>query len=192
MHFDEQHFPGLTGLRQSLKKPVVLVGMMGSGKTRLGRKLAMALDLEFYDTDHVIEEKAGYSINEIFQNDGEAKFRAVERKVIMDLIQYGPCVIASGGGTVTGEGVMDALKEKTISIWLNADSSQIIDRLKDAKDRPLLKSGDPGETLKKLMAARQPYYSQADIMLETDDAPLEDSLRRMIKALSGFLKEGRV
>jgi shikimate kinase len=178
-------------LRRTLTRPVMLVGLMGSGKTRLGRALAGVLQIEFYDTDRLIEQKAGASINEIFTEHGEQKFRDVERKTVLELLDKGACVIAGGGGAIMNEGVLEALKARAVTIWLKADIKDLLNRLRHAKDRPLLKGGDPEEILKKLAEKREPFYSQADIIFESGMA-MPEAVSCLIKGLYGFLKPGNV
>ncbi len=184
--------PEIEACEKALKKPVVLVGLMGSGKTRVGTNLAHLLKLEFFDTDRLIEAKAGYTINEIFENDGEPKFREVERKTILDLLDKGPCIIAAGGGTIMNEGVPEALKQKAITIWLKTDINELAHRLRNAHNRPLLKSGDPKEILAALAKKREPFYAQADVTVKTAGMQPADTALQLIKALCGFLKPGNL
>ncbi len=187
---NEKKSPEILILKEELRKPVVIVGMMGSGKTRIGGRLATALGLDFVDTDRLIEDRAGRSINEIFAIDGEAKFRDVERKIIMELLQGGACIIATGGGMVMGDGVMDAIKERAISVWLRSDVVEILKRIKNAQDRPLLKGGDPEKALRDLAAKREPVYSRADITVDSAQSAPGDTVSAVIKELCGFLKGG--
>ena len=188
MTLNEKNIPEITALHAALKKPIVLIGLMGSGKSKLGRKLASILEIEFFDTDRVIEEKAGRPVSEIFAHDGEPKFRAVEKKTILELLDKGICVIASGGGAVTNEGVIEALKEKAITIWLKADPDELAKRLENAQDRPLLKGGKPEDVLKTLAEKRAPLYEQADLTIETNGLAPEQASAKLIKGLCAFLK----
>lgn len=174
-------------IRTVLDRPVVLIGMMGSGKTRLGRKLASLIDVPFYDTDALIEERAGYSVADIFRLDGEEKFREVEKKIMMDLLEKPPCIIASGGGSVIADGVMESIKARTVSVWLKADVAMLLKRVEKNDDRPLLKGGDPEHILRQLLDKRQNFYAQADVTVETCEETGR-SLAAVIKALYGFLK----
>jgi shikimate kinase len=182
----------LSYIRANLARPVVLVGLMGSGKSRMGRKLAHTLELDFYDTDALIEQKAGYSINEIFAQDGEAKFRAVERSTMIDLLGRAACVVATGGGMVTNAGIPDLLTEKSVTIWLRASISDILNRLKNAQNRPLLKAEDPAKVLEGLNAAREPLYRRAHITIDTGTASADDTEILMIRALYDFLKNSNL
>lgn len=192
MTINDKTIPEITGLSKALVKPIVLVGLMGSGKSKLGRKLASLLEIDFYDTDRVIEEKAGRSVQEIFTHDGEAKFRTVEKKTILELLDKGICVIASGGGSVTNEGVIEALKERATTIWLKADPDQLAKRLENAQDRPLLKSGKPEDVLKTLAEKRAPLYEQADLTIETNGLSADQASTMLIKGLYAFLKPGNL
>ncbi len=188
----EKTFTEIPALRAALKKPVVLVGLMGSGKSKLGRKLADLLTVEFYDTDKLIEEKARRTVQEIFQQDGEPKFRAVEKKTVLETLDKGVCVIASGGGAVTGEGVIDVLKQKAVTVWLKAEACELAKRLIHTHDRPLLKKGDPEQVLKELGEKRAPLYAQADITIETGGLTADQAMPLLIKGLYGFLKAGNL
>jgi shikimate kinase len=189
---DEQNIPELADLRTLLRRPVVLVGLMGSGKTRLGQKLAGMLDIEFHDADRAIEDRAGYSIAEIFQRDGEEKFRDVEKKTMLELLDKGICVIASGGGAVTNETVRAALKEKSVAVWLKADVKELAQRLRNAQDRPLLKNGNPQEILEVMERKRAPLYGQSDLAVDTAGLSPEQAISALIKGLYGFLKPGNL
>jgi shikimate kinase len=189
---EDKKLPEISAIRAALRKPIVLVGMMGSGKSRLGRRLAGALEIEFYDTDKLIEEKAGRTVQEIFQQDGEPKFRAVEKKTVIEMLDKGPCVIASGGGAVTNEGVIEALKQKAVTVWLKAEACELAKRLIHAHDRPLLKQGKPEEVLKDLAAKREPLYAQADITVETGGLSPDQAMPHLIRGLYRFLKAGNL
>jgi shikimate kinase len=188
MTFDKKNIPEVAILRDALVKPVVLIGLMGSGKSRLGRKVASILSIDFYDSDRVIEEKAGRTVSEIFSNDGEEKFRAVEKKTILELLEKGLCVIASGGGSVINEGVIQTLKQRAVTIWLKADPEELVKRLEYAHDRPLLKSGKPEDVLRSLAEKRAHLYAQADIVIETNNLSSDQATTKLIKGLYAFLK----
>jgi shikimate kinase len=170
-----------------LQKPVVLIGMMGAGKSHIGRKLAEALHLDFFDSDRIIEEKAGRTIAEIFQDFGEEKFRLSEKNTIIELLQRGPCVISTGGGAVMNSETLQAIKTQSVSVWLKADMGTTMERLRSGAPRPLLKGLDPERALEGLMEERKQFYSQADITLETGAGAVGDTLEKLIKALYGFL-----
>lgn len=154
-------------IKTNLSKPIVLVGMMGAGKTHIGRLLAKNLELEFHDSDSLIEEKAGMPVPEIFEVFGEDKFRSSEELTILDLLEKPPCVIATGGGAVMNEAVLKALQERSISLWLDADIEDIYERIKDHKNRPLLQTENPKETLRILMEERRALYEKAAITVTT-------------------------
>lgn len=179
-------------LQKNLRKPVVLVGLMGTGKSQAGRRLAQKLRLEFYDSDRLVEARAGRSIREIFETDGETKFRAFERDVMLDLLNRGPCVIATGGGAITNYEILSTLKEKSISIWLKADIDEILERLKHDQDRPLLKSGDPATVLAALLSQREALYNQADLTIESPPDSLEQTAPALIKSLYAYLNPDNV
>lgn len=183
--------PVLEYLRSHLSQPVVLIGMMGAGKTHLGRKLAEALKMEFKDSDKIVEEKAGLSINEIFTQYGEEKFRAAEQNAVLEILSQGACVLATGGGAIMNEHVRTAFKDKAITVWLNTDIQEILKRVRHAKDRPLLKQGDPETVLKNLLKKRENFYREADIEIKpTGNA--EETLKNMINSLYEYLKADTV
>jgi shikimate kinase len=164
----------------ALKKTVALVGMMGAGKTSLGRRLAAKLDVPFRDADHEIEVAAGLSVAEIFGKFGEPYFRDGERRVIARLLAGPPHVLATGGGAFMDASTRAAMKEKSLTIWLKAPIPVLLARVKKRDTRPLLRGGDPKETIEKLLAVREPFYALADITLECRDeshqVPLEQIL----------------
>ncbi|MCC7304638.1 MAG: shikimate kinase [Alphaproteobacteria bacterium] len=182
----------VSSVKDLLDRPVVVIGMMGSGKSRVGRGLADKLGFDFYDSDKVIEEKAGATVSEIFEKYGEAKFRESERKAILELLEKGPCVIASGGGAVMNPGVMEAIRKKAVSVWLKTDVDRLAARLEKAGGRPLLKQGDPVQILTKLLEEREPVYSLADITIETGQDSFNKTMQDVLKGLCGFLKQGKV
>jgi shikimate kinase len=153
----------------NLKRPITLIGLMGSGKTTIGLHLAKKLDVPFVDSDKVIEEQAGYAISEIFQRDGEQFFRKVEAKTISEILGRNEiCVLATGGGAFMNEETRKIIKEKSISVWLNASLNILIERLEHNNTRPLLANVDKKQMLQKLMDERYPIYAQADIIVDTD------------------------
>ena len=144
-------------------RSVVLVGMMGAGKSSIGRKLAQALEIPFVDADTEIEAAAGMTIPEIFASQGEPYFRAGEARVIARLLEGGPQVLATGGGAFMHQETRQATRAKGISIWLKADYEVLARRIKRRTDRPMLKTDDPAATLRALIAERYPVYAEADI-----------------------------
>ncbi len=147
-----------------------MVGLMGCGKSAIGRRLAHVLDLPFVDADDEIETAAGKSITEIFQDHGEAHFRDGERKVIARLLGNGPQVLATGGGAYMNAETREAIAQSGISVWLNADLPVLMRRVARRDHRPLLKS-DPEGVMRRLMEERYPIYAGADITVESRDVP---------------------
>lgn len=163
---------------------IVLVGLMGAGKTSLGKRLAKIYDLPFVDSDAEIEKAAGCSIADIFARFGEAYFRDGERRVIERILTGEPCVMATGGGSFMDERVRALVKEHALSIWLRADLDTLVRRTSKRRDeRPLLKSGDPREILGKLIEQRYPIYAEADIVVDVNDEPPEKTSERVHKII---------
>jgi shikimate kinase len=168
-------------------RSLVLVGLMGAGKTCIGRRLAKKLGLEFVDADQEIEAAAGCSIAEIFENHGEAYFRRGEQKVIKRLLS-GPCqVISTGGGAFMIPETRKVIAERAISIWLKAELEVLHERTSRRNHRPLLRSSDPRQILAKLMDERYPVYAQADITVLSDESPADVTTRKTFEALSRYL-----
>ena len=171
-------------IKQNITSPIVLVGMMGAGKSHLGRMLAHELECAFYDSDARIEEKAGCTIAEIFDLYGEEKFRAAEKNEIMDLLGKGFCIISTGGGAVMNEEILSAIKENALSIWLAPDLDLLYERLRDKADRPLLSGGDMKEKITEILSHREKNYAQADITLSMNAENEDQVFERLIKILS--------
>jgi len=161
-------------------KPIVLTGLMGSGKSALGAALAQKLGLPFYDADAEIEKAAGKTISQIFAGEGEAAFRALEKQIIKQLVMTGSGVIATGGGAVLDADTRKLLKEQTLTIWLQADVETLATRIGADPNRPLLKDGTPREKLAALLAVRESLYAQAHHTLRTDEADFETTLARLL------------
>lgn len=168
---------------QSAGKPVVLVGLMGAGKSCVGRRVAEALHVPFIDSDEEIEKAAGCSVSDIFDVYGEPAFRDCERRVIQRLLESGPSVIATGGGAFMDDAVRDTIKRTGHSIWLQADPEVLYRRTKRSKNRPLLENDDPLGTLQKLAAHRYPVYQNADVTVETGDESLETTVQKVLDAI---------
>jgi shikimate kinase len=168
---------------RKLDKTLVLVGMMGAGKTSVGRRLASVLGVPFRDADAEIELAAGCTINEIFERYGEPAFRAGERKVIARLLSEPPHVLATGGGAFMDPETRERIKESAISIWLKAHVELLLERVMRKDTRPLLRNTDSRAALERLLKEREPIYSQADITVESDDGPHEAVVRRLLAAL---------
>ena len=166
-----------------LSRTIVLVGLMGAGKTTVGRRLAKHLGLPFVDSDHEIEKAAGMSVAEIFECFGEADFRSGERRVIGRLLDGKQQVVATGGGAFINEETRALIKDKGLSIWLDADIDILVERTARRDTRPLLKTGNPREILSRLAAERAPFYAQADIKVPSSDGPHEDVVERIVEAL---------
>lgn len=164
-------------------RTIVMVGMMGAGKSAIGRRLAQRLGLPFVDADAEIERAAGCSIEEIFAKHGEADFRDGERRVIARLLEGPVCVLATGGGAFMDSGTRDRIRERATSVWLKADLETLVDRVARRGNRPLLKNGDPREILERLIAVRYPVYAEADITVETGDVPPATTVERVVEAL---------
>ena len=168
-------------------RSLVLIGMMGAGKSSIGRKLAQRLNLPFVDADTEIERAAGMSISEIFAKHGELYFRAGEARVIARLLEGGPQVLATGGGAFMHPQSREAIRAKGISIWLKADYDVLMKRIKRRNDRPMLKTDDPGETLRHLMLERDPVYAEADVIVHSRDVPHEKIVDECLEALHAWL-----
>lgn len=168
----------------TLKRTVALVGMMGAGKTSIGKRLAARLGVPFKDADHEIEAAAGLTVAEIFEKYGEPYFRDGERRVIARLLTEPPHVLATGGGAYMDETTRTAMREHAFTIWLNAPIDILVGRVKKRETRPLLKDGDMRATLEKLMAVRGPVYAQADMMLESVDEPHGAAVEKIVAALA--------
>ena len=167
----------------NLSKTVALVGMMGAGKTSLGRRLAAKLEVPFRDADQEIESAAGFSVSEIFEKFGEPYFRDGERRVIARLLGDPPHVLATGGGAFMDTATRTAMKAQALTIWLKAPIGVLLARVKKKNTRPLLKDRDPKETLEKLLALREPVYAEADITLECPDESQQSALERILAEL---------
>jgi shikimate kinase len=166
------------------RRSIVLIGMMGAGKSSVGRRLAARLGLAFIDADSEIEAAAGMSIADIFAAHGEAYFRSGEARVIARLLEGGPQVMATGGGAVMNADTRAAIRAKGVSIWLKAEYDVLLRRVKRRTDRPMLKTADPAETLRRLLLERNPVYAQADVTLHSRDAPHEAIVNEAIAALA--------
>lgn len=177
--------------RPRIDRPVVLVGLMGAGKTCVGRKLAESLGLPFLDSDNEVEDAAGCEVRYIFEVYGEPAFRDCERRVIRRLLQAGPGIIATGGGAFMDPATREAVKTNAISIWLRADPEVLHQRTKRSKARPLLAKGDPLQTLKDLAEQRYPVYAEADITIDTGNEGLETTLQKAIEALRARTSRGK-
>jgi shikimate kinase len=177
--------------RLTIPKPIVLVGMMGAGKTSVGRHLAQKLGLPFIDADGEIESAAQATITEIFERDGEAAFRSGERRVIARLLDGPVCVLATGGGAFMTPETRTKIHECAISVWLRADLDLLARRVGRRRDRPLLNHGNPRDTLARLLAVRNPVYAEADIVIDSGEQTPDEVAEALIAALRSFLADGR-
>jgi len=176
---------------RKLDKTLVLVGMMGAGKTSVGRRLASGLGVPFKDADAEIELAAGCTINEIFERFGEPAFRDGERKVIARLLTEPPHVLATGGGAFIDPETRARVKQDAVSIWLRARLDLLMERVLRKDNRPLLRNTDSRATLERLLKEREPFYAQADIIIESDEGPHEAVVRRILAALEARSRSSR-
>jgi shikimate kinase len=172
-------------------RSVVLVGMMGAGKSTIGRRLAGRLRLSFVDADAEIETAADMSIAEIFATQGEPYFRDGEARVIARLLDHGPSVLATGGGAFLREDTRNRIRVKAISIWLKADPDVILRRVKRRVDRPLLQTADPAATIGRFIEERHPVYQQADLTIASRDVPHDVIVEECVAALHDHVCGGQ-
>ncbi|MEP7241114.1 MAG: shikimate kinase [Devosia sp.] len=165
-------------------RPVALVGMMGAGKTTVGRRLAARLGRHFVDSDEEVEKAAGMTIEEIFAAHGEADFRAGEARVIARLLKDRDLVLGTGGGAFINAETRALIKAAAISVWINADFELLYHRVQRRSNRPLLKTANPRETLQALIEARYPIYAEADITVVSKDVPQDQVASEVIDALA--------
>ena len=168
-------------------RSIVLVGMPGSGKSSIGRRLAQQLGLEFVDADQEIEAAADMSIADIFAKHGEPYFRAGEARVIARLLDKSPQVVATGGGAFVNLDTRALVRARALSVWLKADVDLLLRRVKRKNDRPLLRVADPETALKRLLAEREAIYAEADITVTSLDVPHEAVVEMLVKALANKL-----
>jgi shikimate kinase len=170
------------------ERSIVMVGLMGCGKSAVGRRLAARLGLPFVDADEEIEKAAGKSIEDIFDDHGEAYFREGERKVLARLLRSGPQVLATGGGAFMNAESRAAIGQSGISVWLRAELPLLVRRVAKRSNRPLLKAGDPEEVMRNLMDTRYPVYALADITVESRDVPHEVVVAETLERLAQVLQ----
>jgi shikimate kinase len=169
-------------------RSIVLVGMMGAGKSSIGRRLASRLNIPFVDADTEIEKAAGMSIADIFARHGEADFRSGEARVIARLLDGGPQVLATGGGAVMNADTRAAIKAKGVSIWLTAEVDVLMRRIhKRRHERPMLQTADPAARLRELLAEREPAYALSDLTVQSREVPHEAIVTEIVSALVDFL-----
>ena len=182
-------FPDLSSPDVSrVDRSIVLVGLMGAGKTCIGRRLAARLGLAFTDADSEIEEAAGCSIEDYFAQHGEAAFRDGERRVIKRLLSGAPQVVSTGGGAFMDAGTRAEIRAHGVSLWLRADLELLLKRTGRRNNRPLLKRGDPREILDRLIRERYPVYAEADVVVDSADGPPDVTVERSARGLEAWLK----
>lgn len=177
----------IAALARRIDRPVVLVGMMGTGKSSIGRRLAALLHLPFVDADEAIEEAAQLTIAEIFERHGEAAFRDGERRVIARLMDGGRKVIATGGGAFVNPETRALILSKAITVWLDADIDTLVERTARKDTRPLLRQGDPREILTRLREERRPAYAEAPIHITSGRGPQTRTVARVLKEIDAWL-----
>jgi shikimate kinase len=171
----------------ALTRPVVLVGLMGAGKTTVGKRLAKDINLDFVDSDAEISEAADCSIADIFEIYGEAIFRDLEKRVMLRLLSQEPRVIATGGGAFMNPDIRHAVAKHAISIWLRADLEVLVDRVSRRNTRPLLEQGDKRAILTKLMDERNPVYGHADIIIDSDEGSHTAIVNQIVTRLQDYM-----
>lgn len=171
-------------------RSIVFVGLMGAGKTAIGRRVAAALGLSFTDSDHEIESVSRMTVPELFERYGEAEFRALEQRVIARILESGPQVLSTGGGAYMNEHTRQAIADHGISVWLKADIDTLMDRVTKKQHRPLLKNPDPRAVMQRLMSERYPVYAKADVTVLTRDERKEVIAAEVIDALAAALGGG--
>ncbi|MDD3798748.1 MAG: shikimate kinase [Novosphingobium sp.] len=177
----------IAAIAARIDRPIVLVGMMGVGKSSVGRRLSTVLGMPFTDADDAIEKAAQMTISEIFAKDGETEFRDGERRVIARLMQDARGVIATGGGAFVNDETRALILDKGIAVWLDADLDTLVERTGRKDNRPLLKNGNPREILGKLKAEREPAYSQAPIHIVSANGPHQRTVYSILKAIDAWL-----
>jgi shikimate kinase len=169
-------------------RSIVLIGMMGVGKSSIGRRLGARLGIPFVDADAEIERAAGMSIADIFARHGEAAFRSGEARVIARLLNSGPQVLATGGGAVMDPATRALIRERGVSVWLSAEFELLLRRISKRKaERPMLQTADPAATLRELLATREPIYAQADLTVESREVPHDAVVAEILERLADFL-----
>lgn len=168
-------------------KTIVMIGLMGAGKSCIGRLLAQRLGLDFIDADEEIEQAAQCSIDEIFERHGEAAFRDGERRVIARILDGPVHVLAAGGGAMMDKQTRANIRGQAISVWLRADLDLLVQRVSRRHNRPLLKNGEPRDILERLMKTRHPIYAKADVVVDSDAKPPKVIVDRVIRALAEVL-----
>lgn len=177
----------IAAIARRIDRPLVLVGLMGVGKSTVGRKVAALLGRDFVDADESIEAAAQLSVSEIFEQFGEDYFRDGERRVIARLMEERHGVIATGGGAFCNRETRDLILDTAIAVWLDCDIDILVERTARKDNRPLLKTGDPREILTRLAGEREQFYSQAPVHIMTSDAPHAETAMRILEAVDKWL-----
>lgn len=166
-------------------RSIVFVGLMGAGKTAIGRKVATVLSLPFVDSDHEIESVSRMTIPDLFERYGETEFRALEQRVILRVLENGPQILSTGGGAFMNAQTREAIAGHGVSVWLKAELDLLMDRVSKKQNRPLLKNPDPRAVLERLMGERYPVYATADLTVPTRDERKEVIAAEVLEALCG-------
>ena len=174
------------------RRPIVLVGMMGAGKTTVGRRLAARLGRHFVDSDEEVEKAAGMTIEDIFKTRGEADFRAGEVKVIARLLKEPDLVLGTGGGAFMNADTREMVKSLAVSVWIKADFELLFQRVQRRSNRPLLKTANPRQTLKDLIDKRYPTYAGADVTIVSKDVPQDQVAGEVVEALLAHFRSPHV
>ena len=169
------------------QRSIVFIGLMGAGKTAIGRKVAAALGLTFIDSDHEIEAVSRMTIPELFERYGEPEFRALEQRVIARILENGPLVLSTGGGAYMNEHTRQAIADHAVSVWLKADLDTLMERVMKKQNRPLLKNPDPHAVMRRLMEERYPVYARADVTVVTRQERREIIAEEVLVALATML-----
>ncbi|WP_095011219.1 shikimate kinase [Tsuneonella mangrovi] len=177
----------IAAIANRIDRPIVLVGLMGVGKSTVGRKLAGLLNSDFRDADQEIEEAAAMTIPEIFEQFGEAYFRDGERRVIARLVDEAHGVIATGGGAFINDETRALILDQAIAVWIDCEIETLVERTSRRDTRPLLKDGNPQEILTRLYREREPFYSQAPIRVTSSDGPQHDTAMAILEAIDRWL-----
>tara|TARA_Y100000588_G_C14268786_1_gene931264 strand:- start:430 stop:981 length:552 start_codon:yes stop_codon:yes gene_type:complete len=173
-----------------IPKTIALVGLMGAGKTSVGRRLAQRFSVPFVDADHEIEAAAGCTIAEFFDKYGESEFRKGEKRVIARILSNEPCILATGGGAFMSLETRKCIRKTAISLWLRAELDVLKTRLSGRSGRPLLKTPNLDETLKALINERYPVYSEADLVVDSNTASLDETVDNVFKTINKFFYSG--
>jgi shikimate kinase len=177
-------------MKLRVTKPLVLVGMMGSGKSTIGKRLAKRLNLHFYDSDKVIEEREGLSVVDIYDFKGEQYFRQKEYDIIKEILRYGPVVLSTGGNSFVDNDIRDMIKQQAISIWLATDINTLYGRVSKRNTRPELNCDNKLDLLKKMANERQEFYTQTDIIIESGDDDVHFLVDALVSRVQKYLTQG--